>query len=1126
MRSLPHLTGAGLGWLTAALHLPLLTSPAPAQDGTGRQSIAAPEPGEASPVTRLLEGGPIRWVPIPAVDDAIPLPEAERFEVGEHGDVPVAAAAGDPFQLGFAAGFYAPASGERVDPALTSALEQLPEDGRTRRETYAFVMFERRITPERVQKLESLGARVLGHHPRSCVRVALDAATLTAIAQEDFVRWVGLARPWQKVHPDLSLYLQQEPASERVDVVVSVFESDLGERSFKRPFGAVQLASPEGPETLPEGWRDREGRWRTNGRMEQRLEALGMRVDLFSTRANAFRGSIPREALEALVAQDFVQFIERQGVPETTHDESTPMIHADLTRASWNGGTNGVAVVGEADTGIDNGHSGLNHIWGWGWDLAGTSGGAWTDGDGHGSHVAGTVFGRADTNRSLDGVAFGLGSTRSLRIFNVKAFNDAGNWGGSTMTDILDRFDSEVDDGQGNITPRPHVINQSWGTRGNSPWIGTEVDCRELDFDVWLLGQMHVFAAANDGPGGSTIRLQATAKNVFSVGNIVDHNAGTAGLPGSIWTSSSRGPTGDDRWKPNVVAPGRWIRSADANTSTGYVDYSGTSMAAPHVAGLAAQLVDHYSFLRYRPAVLGAVMMATATTKDGVLLSAPSTASTSHHNTYGAGRVEAYKAHNLGGQGLSFWQVDMTSTSSHVELDFDVAAGATQLSVVMLYNEMPASAGASAALVNDIDMYLDAAPFSAGGNVGDYSAHRSSRDNVETRILANPTVGAWKVKLYPRDIPGLLLNTAKVGVAVVVTYGDTTPAATLTTSVDDTYVRPNETVELTATVNCPSYVATSVFLTGNMTGTLLTAETTLADGRLTNLMDNPSDGAAVTLGNIRGGQSRAVRWTGRWSTEGIKSWRVDMDSENAGTPSSTRLIYVDGTPPTGPQFLATNHPVNSHSCDTDLDVSWTAATDSVSGVLGYRILVGQNPNPLMPVTTNLGAVTSYSTTLAPSTSPYYVHLRAQDRSGNWGPIIDYGPFWITAAGSSSYCIGAVNSTGAGASISRTGSLSIAANTFTLRANGLPNTGFGLFIMSQTAGFSSLGDGFLCVGGTITRLGVGAISGGAASYWLNFNAFPVSLLIDGGETWRFQTWYRDAGGAGYNLSNGLVVTFCD
>jgi subtilisin family serine protease len=1116
----------------AVLALAALAAPAAAQDTPAPRRVSLPAteagPSEVTPgnAGQNLTGGAVRWVPIVERVDTAPLPIAERWQDGADGDLYIGPAGGDPFFLGFAAGRFSPAAGERIDPALVARFAALGGDGRPTPETYAFVMLEQRITAARVDALEALGARVLGHHPHNCVRIALREGSLAGLSSLEFVRWIGLAQPWQKVHPALTAELADQ-SREVFHVVVNVFESDLNDASVKRPFGAVSLTSPDGPEALPVDWQDPHGRWRTNGWQERALEELGLELELYSPRSDSFRARATRAELEALVGLDFVQFIEAEGTPTTSHDESTPLIHADLTRVSWDGGTDSAAVVGEADTGMDTDHSGLNHIWGWGWDLSSTTGGAWTDLDEHGSHVAGTIFGKADVDRSLDGVAPGIGSTRSLRVFNVKIFNDAGNWGGASMPDILDRFSQQVDDGQGNITPRPHVINHSWGTLG-SGWLGTESDCRELDFDIWNYGQLHVFAAGNEGSGGSTLRRQAAAKNVFTVGSVVDYNAGTGLLPGTIWTSSSRGPTGDDRWKPNVVAPGRWIDSVDANSSTGYSEKSGTSMAAPHVTGLAAQLVDHYSFLRYRPSVLGAVLMASAMTKGGVTLSAPSTASTGHHNTYGAGRVEAFKAHNMGGQALYFWQFDMTSSSAHAELDFPIGAGATQVSCVMLYHERAASSGASAALVNNVDMYIDRAPFTAAGNSGEYTAHRSSRDNAETRIIANPAADDWRIKIFPEDIPATLLNTVRVGVAVVVTYGDTTPDATLTTAVDAAYVRPNDVVQLTATVGCPSYVASAVHLDSSMTGTLLSAETTLEDGRISNLMDNPSDGDQVTLGNIRGGEARSVRWTGRWATEGQKSWQVSMESDNAGSPVSARTVYVDGTDPSQPGVMTTNHPVGSVQCNTALQVSWTAATDNLSGIDGYQLVVNHDPTPLLIAVANLGAVTSYNSTLTPDTQPYYVHLRAVDRSGNWGPYRRYGPFTISSGSASNYCIGALNTVGLGATIGRLGSFSLATNDFRLRTTGLPNTGFALAIMAQGSGQSPLGDGFLCLSGVITRLGVAPITAGSSTFALNFNAAPVASLIDAGETWNFQMWYRDAlpGGTGNNLSNGLRVTFCE
>ena len=55
---------------------------------------------------------------------------------------------------------------------------------------------------------------------------------------------------------------------------------------------------------------------------------------------------------------------------------------------------------------------------------------------------------------------------------------------------------------------------------------------------------------------------------------------------------SSRGPTGDGRLKPDLMAPGGAIMSASAGSGDGYVSYSGTSMATPHVAGVAALMIQ------------------------------------------------------------------------------------------------------------------------------------------------------------------------------------------------------------------------------------------------------------------------------------------------------------------------------------------------------------------------------------------------------------------------------------------------------------------------------------------------------------------------------------------------------
>jgi hypothetical protein len=79
---------------------------------------------------------------------------------------------------------------------------------------------------------------------------------------------------------------------------------------------------------------------------------------------------------------------------------------------------------------------------------------------------------------------------------------------------------------------------------------------------------------------------------------------------------SSRGPTGDGRIKPDLVAPGERITSClklvnEREPRSGEMD--GTSMAAPHVSGAAAMLLARYTELQGRPRVVKEVLCSTAT---------------------------------------------------------------------------------------------------------------------------------------------------------------------------------------------------------------------------------------------------------------------------------------------------------------------------------------------------------------------------------------------------------------------------------------------------------------------------------------------------------------------------------
>ncbi|HVS18899.1 MAG TPA: PQQ-binding-like beta-propeller repeat protein [Planctomycetota bacterium] len=133
-------------------------------------------------------------------------------------------------------------------------------------------------------------------------------------------------------------------------------------------------------------------------------------------------------------------------------------------------------------------------------------------------------------------------------------------------------------------------------------------------------------------------------------------------------------------------------------------------------------------------------------------------------------------------------------------------------------------------------------------------------------------------------------------------------------------------------------------------------------------------------------------------------------------------------------------------------------------------------------------------------------------------------------GAQNYCVAAPNSAGAGASISHSGSTSVAADDLVLHVAGAVPAQIGLYYYGSSTAQVPFGNGWRCVGGQITRLPAVQIdANGQAGYAVDL-ASPISgaPAIASGSTWHFQFWFRDtpAGGAGFNLSDGLSPDFCN
>ena len=136
-----------------------------------------------------------------------------------------------------------------------------------------------------------------------------------------------------------------------------------------------------------------------------------------------------------------------------------------------------------------------------------------------------------------------------------------------------------------------------------------------------------------------------------------------------------------------------------------------------------------------------------------------------------------------------------------------------------------------------------------------------------------------------------------------------------------------------------------------------------------------------------------------------------------------------------------------------------------------------------------------------------------------------------------YCPVVPNSTGLEGEITAVGSSQVAANDVTLNVANFPPFAFGFFIVSPNQGLvmnPGGSTGNLCLSGQIGRyVGPGQIQqangAGAFSLAIDLNAIPSPLgflMAAPGDTFNFQTWYRDVGPAGAtsNFTNGLEITF--
>lgn len=288
------------------------------------------------------------------------------------------------------------------------------------------------------------------------------------------------------------------------------------------------------------------------------------------------------------------------------------------------------------DTGVDGRHphfAQYKNIQGqWDCTQVGCKEVAPADADGHGTHVAGIIAGYFHGPLSVNGkgaYAFS-GMAPETGIYSYKVLDDNGNGQDSYIMKALENIE-DLNKHELVI----HGINLSLGGDFDSSVYGCGHSpiCRELR-RLWRQGVLICIASGNEGimtvnavEGTLSVNRNlsigdpANLEEAIAVGSIHKENPHTYGVS----YFSSRGPTADGRFKPDVVAPGERILSARAGVQLSaaaetaapaedyYMERSGTSMAAPHVSGILAGFLSQRREFIGRPDETKRVLMQNCT---------------------------------------------------------------------------------------------------------------------------------------------------------------------------------------------------------------------------------------------------------------------------------------------------------------------------------------------------------------------------------------------------------------------------------------------------------------------------------------------------------------------------------
>jgi subtilisin family serine protease len=307
-------------------------------------------------------------------------------------------------------------------------------------------------------------------------------------------------------------------------------------------------------------------------------------------------------------------------------------------------------VVASADTGVRWTHNALKpHYRGWdgtnadhdyNWhdsihdsvgNVCGNDSPEPCDDQAHGTHTTGTMVGD-------DGAGNQIGMAPGAKWIGCRNM-DANVGTPARYIECMQWFlaPTRIDGSDPDPTKAPDISNNSWECPSSE---GCSFDTLQAAVEAQAAaGIMMVSAAQNSGPACSTVQNPPGIYEATYTAGALNTGSDT------IASFSSRGPViadGSNRIKPDITAPGTGTRSCTNASDTSYANFSGTSMATPHISGAIALLWSAHAQLKHQLATSRDALNNTA-----VFISDTSCGDAGPpNNVYGWGRVDILAAVN------------------------------------------------------------------------------------------------------------------------------------------------------------------------------------------------------------------------------------------------------------------------------------------------------------------------------------------------------------------------------------------------------------------------------------------------------------------------------------------------